>query len=132
MPLKILTNNRSVFERFIHQGQDVLFVEGHAKRVIEDCRSWIYEGWQLAADPLAGYLSRPNPYHTFFLQRDQDGKVRGKHLLRLERTAEQWSKYDNVIPMTDKLWRDYAELDCSIASSTLDGLLKNPVFYHCL
>jgi hypothetical protein len=131
MSLKILTNNPRVLAQFTHLNQHVEFVEGHAKDVIEDCQHCIYNSWKLAADPLAGYFSRPNPYHTIFLQKGRDEKVYGEHLLRLKRTAEQWEKYDNVIPMTEKLWKDYEELDYSFAMSTLNGLLRNPVFYDC-
>ena len=132
MPLKVLTNNSKVFGRFTYINLDTIFIKGHAKDVINSCYPWIQKGWRLAADPLAGYFSRPNPYHTIFLQKGKNTQCIPKDITRLERTIEQWDKYDNIIPMTDKLWHDYEELDLSIASCTLNGLLRNPVFYNCI
>lgn len=132
MSLIILTNNPKLNDHLREENINIIFVDGHAKDVIMNSCDYVYMGWRLAADPLAGYFSRPNPYHTIFLQKDSKGKVRGEDLIRLKRTLEQWNRYDNIIPMTDRLSDDYKELDYSIAVSTLEGLTKTPVFYNCI
>lgn len=132
MSLLIVTNNTRLYRHLSDIKMDAILIDGHAKDVIRTCCDHIYEGWRLSADPLAGYLSRPNPYHTIFLQKDSNNRVWGKDLIRLERTFEQWSKYDNIIPMTARLLKDYEELDYSIAQSTLEGLLKTPAYYNCI
>lgn len=124
--LKVMTNNHRFLKLPGRDGLEVVFINGHAKDVIMKCSELIYEGWQLAADPLAGYFSRPNPYHTVFLQKGGEARIRGEDLIRLDRTLEQWDRYDNVIPVTDRLLKDYCELDFSIACSTMDGLIKIP------
>jgi hypothetical protein len=132
MSLIILTNNPKVNDYLLGKCLNAVYIDGHAKDVISSSCDYIYVGWRLAADPLAGYLSRPNPYHTIFLQKDPRDRVRGEDLVRLKRASQQWERYDNIIPMTDRLYKDYEELDFSIAVSTLEGLTKTQYYYNCI
>ena len=120
MPYLAVTNNPKIKEHFHEINREVIFVEGHAKDVMEKCSELVYGGLRLAADPLAGYFSRPNPYHTVFLEQNH-GRVRGDDLVRLQKTLEQWDKYGNIILMTERLLEDYKELDRSIALCTWEG-----------
>ncbi len=123
--IKVITNNPGIEKNFENKALEILFVQGHAKDVIKKCEDFISSGWRLAVDPLAGYFSRPNPFHTIILLPNEGNGSMGKDMTRLARTTEQWERYDNIIPVTERLLEDYKELDLSIAGSSMEGLLRN-------
>ena len=64
----IVTNNRLVRDSLLQNKDAYLFISGEAENVLLAARNLIMEGWRLAVDPLQGYYTRFNPYHTVFLQ----------------------------------------------------------------
>jgi len=126
--LKIVTNNLKVQKYCIDNAYLFDFVQGHAQEVLFATREFLLQKWKLAADPLAGHLSRPNPYHTVILQKNLQTEPIAEDILRIETALCQWYLYTNVIELTDRLYRDYCELDFSLAVNTLQGLLKSSLY----
>lgn len=131
MGLRTVTNNKQVYEYCQNGGLDCVLVEGGVKEALFLSRDLLMNGWRLAVDPLAGYLSRPNPYHTLFLRDNPQEEVAGDDVLRIEDALIQWHRYTNIIPMTPRLDADYIELDFSLAINSIDGLLRTPTYFSC-
>ncbi len=128
MAITTITNNPKVKDYCDAVGQQVTFIKGHSKDVLFFSRDLLSEGsFKLAADPLGGYMSRPNPYHTVFLTSNEGCEVAGDDILRVEKSIIQWERYTNIIEVTGQLDTQYRELDLSLASNTLKSLLKNPI-----
>ncbi len=122
--MKVVTNNCLMTqEARMIQNTDLAFVDGDLKALIFACRDLVASGgYRLAADPLAGYLSRPNPFQTIILDKN-DGDVPAEDVLRLEslllKFQGQSGEYEYAAA---NFSQDYRELDLSIAMSTLQGL----------
>jgi len=129
MALKIITNNPKVYDYCLKNRQNTEFFHGHAKDLLLYTRNFLFKEFRLAADPLGGYLSRPNPYHTVFLQNASGSEIKAEDVIRIETSVNQWYKYTNITEMTRQLDIQYQELDFSIAINTLEGLLKNPLYH---
>ncbi len=132
MELRIITNNKTVKSKLEEMGERPEFLEGHALDIVKHCKVLAEEGWILSVDPLAGYYSRPNPYHTIFMQSGKRGTCKVADLKRLDKTANQWELYYHVIPMTPDLEKGYIELDYELAINTYISLKKTPEFYNCI
>ncbi len=131
MSLLIITNNHKIKDFALEKKLDVIFVEGDAKETLFMVRKKLLNGWRLAIDPLAGYLSRPNPFHTVVVQENCTGEVIGDDIIRIEYAISQWNRYEHILPMTPKLEADYRELDFSLGVSSIDGSLRTPAYYKC-
>lgn len=119
MAVKIITNNPRLAEDLKEKDVDFLFLDRPAQIALLLSRDLIMEGWRLAADPLSGYNKRYNPFHTVFLTDDSDNDL-ASDVLRLERAAIHLN--DPKRPeseKTDRIIRDYMQLDYSLAVNTL-------------
>ncbi len=126
MALTVITNNEKFKAYCDTLGQRVTFIKGHSKDVLFFSRDMLIDcNLKLAADPLGGYMSRPNPYHTVFLTGNEDCDIAGDDVMRIEKAIIQWERYTNIIEVTDQLDSQYQDLDLSIASGTLQSLLKS-------
>ncbi len=132
MSLLIITNNPKVNDYALEKSLAVLFVDGDAKETLFRVRRELLNGWRLGIDPLAGYLSRPNPFHTVLVQKNLTDEVIGNDIIRIEYAVSQWNRYEHILPMTPKLEADYSELDFSLAVSSIEGSLRTPAYYNCL
>lgn len=131
MSIKIVTNNHKMNQYCINNGYDSFFVLGLAQDTLFSSREFILKGWKLAVDPLAGYLSRPNPYHSVFLQDNQTEETLIHDILRVEYAVSQWQRYTNIIKMTPQLDDNYSDLDYSLAKSTMEGIMRTPTYHEC-
>ena len=127
MGLLIVTNNPEVAETLRDRGFKLVFLDGPAQASLRYARDKVVEGWRLAADPLAGYKRRFNPYHTVFLSDDDGGDI-SYDVLRLEKAALHLDSSDRpTAEDTPRIHMDYRTLDLSLASNTLDHLGQ---YYH--
>lgn len=131
MAIKIVTNNQKVHQYCLENEYDCLFVSGEAQDTLFSSRELILKGWKLAVDPLAGYLSRPNPYHTVLLQDSQTEETLMHDILRVEYAVSQWHRYTNIIKMTPQLDDNYSDLDFSLGRSTIEGMMRTPTYHTC-
>ena len=125
MKIKVVTNNPKVNKYSLEEGFDAIFLNCSSQKVLHYARDLILNGWCLAADPLAGYISRYNPYHTVFLQESFNNKSIGKDILRLEKAACHLENPNRPKEIDEKTKSDYCYMDFSIATSTMGGLIKN-------
>lgn len=125
MKVKIITNNYSVNKYSVERGYDTTFLSCSSQKVLRFSRDLILCGWRLAADPLAGYISRYNPYHTVLLQENYCKDIVTKDILRLEEAANHLESPNSPKEIDEKTKRDYCYLDYSIATSTMMGLFRN-------
>ena len=121
----ILTNNQQVAEYAESQGWNYQILFGLPIVVLMAAESLAIQGWRLAVDPLAGYFSHHNPYHTVFLQR---GQASPHDWLCLERAANRWQGY-KMSPAEKQLAvrQAYQQLDKALAISTMEQL----AYYIC-
>lgn len=123
--MKLVTNNCLIVQaaRTV-QNVDLIFVDGDLQELVFACRDLVASGYRLAADPLAGYLSRPNPFHTIILDKN-DGDVPAEDVLRLESLLLKFQAQSGEYEYAATYFcRDYRELDLSIAMSTLQGMRR--------
>ena len=66
--LIILTNNPIIKQEFEEDSCFEMVCEKELPDLLTKCMKLLEEGCELMVDPLAGYLSRPNPYHTIVLK----------------------------------------------------------------
>ena len=119
MTICIVTNNPGVAEITIPLNWIMDFNDCPAQHSLLHARDLLLNGWQLAADPLAGYRRRFNPYHTVFLIENK-GQVNGYDILRLERAARHIESTKRpIVENTKKIRNDYRLLDLSLSLSTL-------------
>ncbi len=120
--VKMLTNNQQVMELAQKQGWDCRFLRGRPPAVLQEAQNWATQGWRLAADPLAGYFSRHNPYHTVFMQ---SGQASRQDWLQLERAIIRWQGYQTPPAEKQPAVRSaYRELDYALAAATMEQLEK--------
>lgn len=125
MIVKVITNNPKVKFYSLDKGYDTTFIAGSSKEVLSYSRDLILSGWKLAADPLKAYFSRYNPFHTVFLQESfQDDSI-AADIIRLEKAILHLDSPEHPKKIDDKTKSDYCDLDYSIATSTMSGLLSN-------
>jgi hypothetical protein len=131
MSLLVITNNPKVYEYCISKNKRVTYVEGTPKNVLSYTRDRLLANSKLAADPLGGYCSRPNPYHSVFLQESIHSEAGGEDILRIEMAMTYPKRYAECeSSMSRQLKEQYKELDFSIAVNTLEGLLRNIDFHE--
>lgn len=126
--IKILTNNDRVYDLMNAQNHDCRFLSGTAVAVIKEAaQMMLMHGWRLASDPLAGYNSRLNPYHTIFLQLAPDADTKFD-MLRFENLICRWQKSPVIPNAPASIYADFKQLDLSIAAHTSEQLFKYGVY----
>jgi len=124
--IRVVTNNLKILEltKTINNIESH-FLDGDIRDVIFACRDLVMNGWKLVIDPLGGYISRPNPYHTIILSKSHDMGHLSGDIPRLEyllsKYYRQLDEYENA---AKKYKSDYSELDFSLALNALHGLGK--------
>lgn len=101
------------------------FCEGNIKNLLLICINLVKSGWRLVVDPLGGYISRPNPFHTIILEIDKRVSCKAQDFLKLEYLLKlyfrQLGDYEKA---SKENWEDYMELDYSLALNAIKGLVK--------
>ncbi len=126
--IKILTNNDRVYDLMSKQNHDCDFFDGTAAIVIKEAaQMMLLHGWRLASDPLAGYNSRLNPYHTIFLQLAPENDTKFD-MSRFENLICRWQKCPAIPNASTSIYADFKQLDLSIATHTSEQLFKYGVY----
>jgi hypothetical protein len=129
----IVTNNYLVWDNLLKNSDECLFISGEAGKVLLTTRDLLIEGWRLAVDPLQGYYTRFNPYHTVFLQKDLfitadyeevgisfTGMSPSSQILRLEKgVAHLRDPKRPPAEDTPQIRTDYQYLDYQLAGTAL-------------
>ncbi len=86
----ILLSNNPMMKLNINVSDDVrlIFIDCRIDILLKKCRELFKWDWQLCIDPMAGYLHRPNPYHTFIMQKSKNDKHQKLIKLSLEKLTE--------------------------------------------
>ena len=124
MKIIVVTNNLSVKRSLQKHKLEIVFVDGPAQLALKTARDMILDGWHLAADPLAGYYIRYNPYHTVFLS-DENLSSTSEDILILEHAICHLD--DPRRPAAEdvpEIRADYQILDHSLATNTAESLCK--------
>lgn len=122
MEIKIVTNNPWVHEQAAQENMACEYYPSDAQSILLYARDLLCQGWQLAADPLAGYNTRFNPYHSVFLEQGEAKltQQKGEEMQRLERAARHLDHPRRpAAEKTDSIRRDYQQLDLALASNTM-------------
>lgn len=125
--LHVITNNGDVSQMMAERQISCQYQAQGAAYVLADSRDRLLEGWRLAADPLAGYNTRFNPYHTVFLMKTcpLSGQELAAEVLRLERARLHLSSPKRLAAEErEDIVQDYQCLDTSLAENTLAELQK--------
>lgn len=126
MELALVTNN-DLFPGDMQalEGCEVIFCRD-LPEVLRTCKHLLETGWRFECDPLAGYLSRPNPFHSILLnkrkQEDEQFLLRDidalDALFRLY--AENQDRY-LAHASTQRRLNDHRAVDYSIISRVLEA-----------
>lgn len=129
MQLKVITNNPQIRQLLRERQEDCQFIDAEeADAVLLAAQQLIMAGWRLAADPLQGYYTRYNPFHTVFLQNGGDDSP-DMQILRLQHSVEHLhSSRRPPIEKTPRIRADYQALDYSLACSTMALLGDCPIY----
>ncbi len=123
MKIIAVTNNQNIYEELSSQGYCVRYFKGDSVTVLQKARDLVMEGWILAADALAGYNFRNNPYHTVFLQETEGNhEVKVYDILRLEQCMHVHQR--KATEKGERIDRDYNSMDYSIAMNTFESIKK--------
>lgn len=125
----VVTNNPVMRRQLEEAGQPCLFIEGLSE-LLNRCMALLGEGWSLAVDPLGGYLSRPNPYHTILLRRcgTEDRERQLRDVTALDALLSRyWNHREEYLfhGATERRRADHAAVDASIATRSLEAFLAN-------
>lgn len=82
MDYVIVTNNRMIEGEFTGDDRFELVITEKLPDLLQKCMELVDQGCELAVDPLAGYLSRFNPFHTIILKRGSAPDRRSEAYLR--------------------------------------------------
>lgn len=131
MKLLTVTNNPLLRNEVTAEQSELIFLDGTVIDVLVYCMEMMGRGWMLAVDPLAGYLSRPNPFHTIILQWSGQIEVVDaveylQSIASLEKLIEKYKdeQEDYVsAAATSRRRSDHGEVDLSIAIRSLERLL---------
>ena len=129
MKTRVLTNNPTVMGALGPEAAgEAMFVEGLPK-LLNKAMELLQHGWRLDVDPMGGYMSRPNPFHTMFLsppdgsRSDPDGYLRDvtalDALLSRYWLNRELYQYHGA---TEGRRADHAAVDRSIALRSLERL----------
>jgi hypothetical protein len=131
MKLLIITNNPLVRNTVASGRNELIFLDGTVMEVLNRCIEMLGMGWVLAVDPLAGYLARPNPFHTIILQKsNQTNEIDAvRYLYGLTALEKLVKKYNDELEgyiwaaATSRQRKDHMEVDRSIAVRSLGRLI---------
>jgi len=124
MKLKIVTNNRKLYEFGVAEGFDTEFMDVPLKELMYHCRDMVMQGWTLVTDPLMGYKHRPNPFHSVILAEAEDDSRMGEDVMRLEQCVVVREERGHEIDLVDPSRDGFIELDYSLAKNAMLGALK--------
>ncbi len=124
----ILLSNNPLMRSSLYIGDQVrlVFIDCSIDLLLRKCKKLLKEGWRICVDPMAGYLHRPNPYHTFIMEKSKDDKHPKFAISSLERLIDMEKKrHTEYIDALNKYPMDYQKLDFSIANTSLQSVLNN-------
>lgn len=128
MIIKIVTNNDKILQLTkTIDNIELDFIDGNIKDIIFYCRDLITTGWKLAVDPLAGYISRPNPFRTIVLIQNSGEDNLPEDVIVLEYLLSKYYGQQKEYEYAAlKFKDDYSELDFSLVLNAVEGLQKYP------
>lgn len=128
----IVTNNRKIRKEYIRCSHFSLMFKESLPDVLDLCLKLIKEGYTLAVDPLAGYLSRMNPYHTIVLEAPQSNlneESRAlKHLKDVSKIDALLSRYwlrrkeYDFNGSCEEFLEDHEYVDASIGRNSIEAI----------
>ncbi len=137
MNVLVLTNNQKVKDELDTENTEVMFIE-ELPALLDRCFSMVSEGWKLLVDPMAGYLSRPNPYHSIPMTKRPEEQLlpehKSKEIMAIDTLmSHYWLEKEQYLfhSSSDEHLKDHAEVDRSIVMRSLQSLKNQPQEDFC-
>ena len=124
MSLRIITNNKMVFDRF-KDSYTVELYDMTYREILLKVRDYVHEGYKLLSHPLSGSI-KPNetPYKSVIISNEKD-KLDFDSLNVIEGSIVTCEKFGmNRFHLTEEICNDFMIVDLSLISGALSESTK--------